>query len=100
MDQRAPGTYNVTLVVQDLFLNQAVDNVWVTVIVANSSIPELSSPEDLVFEQGAIEQIITWTVGDRHPDNYTLYLNSALMDSGDWTNGTIAWPVEDLAPDS
>ena len=37
---------------------------------------------------------INWIIGDYHPDTYQLYVNSDLVDSGTWINGTIIWDVD------
>ena len=59
--------------------------------------PELSSPDDVVYEEGTTGHILSWSVGDRHPTTFELYNNSVLAESGSWINGTIAWTVDGLS---
>ncbi|MFQ6127093.1 MAG: hypothetical protein ACE5R6_21160, partial [Candidatus Heimdallarchaeota archaeon] len=94
LDGLAPGSYNVTLVVRDLFNNRASDTVWVTVFAAAA--PELSTTEDIAYEEETTGYVINWTVGDRYPGIYAIYLNSKKMDTGSWVNGTIPWNVDGL----
>lgn len=68
----------------------------VKMIPPETTPPELSSPEDLVFEEGTTGHVITWVVGDRYPGNYTIYTDSRQVDAGSWTNGTIPWNVDGL----
>ncbi|NIO11740.1 MAG: hypothetical protein GTO40_28445, partial [Deltaproteobacteria bacterium] len=77
---------------RDAAHNRASDTIWVTVFAA--VVPELSEPEDIVYEEGTTGHIITWTVGDRYPGTYAIYTNFGQVDSGSWANGTIPWNID------
>ena len=96
LDGLNPGSYNVTLVVRDLYNNIGSDTVWVTVFAAAS--PELSAPEDIAYEEVTTGHVINWAVGDRYPGTYAIYTNSRQVDFGSWVNGTIIWNVDALTP--
>ena len=88
------GTYQFKLVVWDETRNRALDTVLVKVFPTGA--PELSTPEDITYEEGVTGQIITWTAGDRHPETYVIYINSVQVATGTWSNGTITWKGDEL----
>ncbi|TFG32489.1 hypothetical protein EU527_10055 [Candidatus Thorarchaeota archaeon] len=63
--------YIYTLFVRDIFGLNVSSAVNVTVYPDLSS-PELSSPDDISFEFGALGNKVTWHVYDSNPKNYTI----------------------------
>ncbi|MCY3414927.1 MAG: BspA family leucine-rich repeat surface protein [Candidatus Heimdallarchaeota archaeon] len=89
------GTYNFTILVFDTSGNKAVDTVFVSVV--DTTIPVLSQPEDIYYEQFIDGNSISWMIGDANPKNVTIYLNGAVYNATtSWVNSTITTKVNDL----
>jgi hypothetical protein len=60
--------------------------------------PELSSPDDVTFVEGSIDQNITWTATDDNPTTYEISLvNGTVIDSGTWTSSNaIVFDLDDF----
>jgi len=51
-----------------------------------------NQPDDITLEYGYLTyQRIVWSVGDKHPDSYTIKRNGDLLAKNNWSNGTIEW---------
>ncbi|MHA2100899.1 MAG: hypothetical protein ACW99A_19675, partial [Candidatus Kariarchaeaceae archaeon] len=89
------GTYNFTILIQDLSGNTASSTAIITVV--DETIPTISDESDFPYEEFSGGNTITWAVDDTNPTNYTLYLNNAPIQTGNWTaNSDIIIPVDGL----
>ncbi|MFW9890275.1 MAG: hypothetical protein ACFFER_18985, partial [Candidatus Thorarchaeota archaeon] len=91
------GTHNFTIIVMDVELNPAIDTVMVSVV--DTTIPSLSSPEDIQFKVGATGYSLTWTLQDANPFSYEVFMNSTSIKSGIWnsTGDTVTITLDSLA---
>ncbi|MHA2277543.1 MAG: hypothetical protein ACXAC2_17325, partial [Candidatus Kariarchaeaceae archaeon] len=85
VDGLAVGSYNYTIQILDSSLNNNTDEVWVTVI--DQTNPTITSPNDVIYEFGEIDNQISWTVFDNNPGTYIIYNDGSNFDSGTWTSG-------------
>ncbi len=58
---------------------------WVFTI--DSTYPVIDQPEDIIYDFGDLNNNITWTPTDLHPDTYTIYLNETDISSDTWISG-------------
>jgi surface protein len=94
IDGFAVGVHEFIIFVYDLYGNMASDKVIVTVTEIDP--PEISSPDNISYEQGTAGNIVEWTVGDVNPTTYEIKLDGILYEQDNWTNGTISLNVDDL----
>jgi len=66
-------------------------------IIVDVTPPELSAPDDFMYEEGTTGNTISWSVGDVHPGTYELFRDNIMIDSGEWTNGTLIGNVDGLS---
>jgi surface protein len=59
--------------------------------------PDLSSPDDISYEEGVGVHEILWAVGDQNPHSYNITKDGTLEEQGYWSNGSIFVLVGDLA---
>ena len=59
--------------------------------------PSLNSLTDRISSEGAGHKL-EWFVEDHYPGTYQIYLDSLLIDSGSWTNGSITWSSIGIIP--
>jgi len=97
IDGFAIGFYNFSIIVYDLHLNYDYDYVIIQVIEVDNTNPDLDSPSDDTYEMGTTSNTITWTAGDKNPDNYICYQNASEHDTGFWTNGSIIIDIDGFA---
>ena len=65
---------------------------------ADNLIPIITSPGDINYVEGETGNEISWTATDASPGVYAIFLESALIQSGDWYSGTpITVPVDGLS---
>ncbi|MHA2033104.1 MAG: hypothetical protein ACW99Q_27365, partial [Candidatus Kariarchaeaceae archaeon] len=96
VDSLGLGIYNYTMMLTDLNSNSVTDLVWVT--VEDTISPVISTPNDVTYEHGSTGNSLSWTATDNNADNYSIYLDSVLVDSGSWTSGTpITISIDNLA---
>jgi len=57
---------------------------WVTVV--DTTVPVLSSPVDITYEESTTGHKIIWTAADTNPDTYLVYKDGVEVDSGSWTS--------------
>lgn len=87
------GIYNYTLWVNDTDGNVIIDKV--EVIVTDS--PQISTPNDVFYNEGVSGYSITWNATDTLPDNYTIYIDGIINQTGVWVYGAnITIPVDGL----
>lgn len=96
IDGLVKGTYSFTIHIYDFHNNVIIDTIVVTVI--DNDNPQItSSPIDIEFEQGELNQILNWNGIDIYPSNFTVYFNGSEYSSGIWNNtDSIAINVDDL----
>ncbi|MHA1622895.1 MAG: hypothetical protein ACTSVO_12240, partial [Candidatus Heimdallarchaeaceae archaeon] len=58
---------------------------WVLTI--DTTNPTINQPEDIAYDFGSLDNNITWTPTDLHPNTYAIYLNGTELVSDDWTTG-------------
>jgi len=58
---------------------------WVLTI--DTTNPAINQPEDIAYDFGSLDNNITWTPTDLHPDTYIVYLNGTELVSDVWTSG-------------
>ncbi len=56
--------------------------------------PDIDSPSDLEYEEGAAGNLITWTPSHPRPDHYELYRNGSLLGSWVWDGSPIVADVD------
>ncbi len=90
------GAYNYTLWVNDTSGNWATDEVTVTV-KADDVTPVFSyEPPTVYYAQGALEVIRNWTVTDDFMDTYTITVDGAVIETGEWISDTIEFDFAGL----
>jgi hypothetical protein len=91
------GTYDYTLEVFDIGGNPANDVVRVT--VSDGTPPNIDSPSNVTYAEGAPLQSITWDPTDSYPLSYIIYKDSVVVKSGAWndTSETISISVSGLS---
>ncbi len=77
------GVYSFTIIVLDDYSNEASDTVIVT--VEDTTPPEVSHPDDVIFTFGEVGHELDWTCMDLRPDSYEIRRDGTLIDSGDWS---------------
>ncbi|MBD3405277.1 MAG: hypothetical protein GF411_03960 [Candidatus Lokiarchaeota archaeon] len=71
----AVGKHNFTCIVNDTTGAFAIDTVWITVTPAEA--PEITGPDDFLYEEGISEYVIYWNFTDQSPDTLIAYYNNA-----------------------
>ncbi|MHA2337805.1 MAG: hypothetical protein ACXACX_10900, partial [Candidatus Hodarchaeales archaeon] len=82
------GTYNITMIFYDDFLNNITSTITVTVIDSTDPIFE-SSPSDRQIFEGSTGNLLTWDGLDTYPNNYSINIKSTTYDetiTGTWTD--------------
>jgi len=78
------GAYNFTLLVRDTCANFATSTVFVTVV--DTTPPDVDNPDDVIYNEGDTNNIITWTPSDLYPAEYQILKDSVLFSYGDWNS--------------
>jgi hypothetical protein len=84
VDGLSLDSYNYTLVIKDLYGNFATDTVIVTVI--DTTVPNLSAPVDISYEEEAVGNVINWIAIDTHPDTYHIYQDGMEVKTESWVS--------------
>jgi hypothetical protein len=84
VDGLDPGSYNLTLQINNTFGYSLIDSV--TVIVEDTTDPILSHPDDVEYTEGDQGNDITWTLNDLYPDGYQIHLDDELLQAGAWNS--------------
>ena len=74
------GSYNYTMVIEDESGN--IGHLSIRVQVTDYTPPLIVRPFDMVISEGAPDQVITWEIREANPQNYSLYRNGFLLESG------------------
>lgn len=75
----------------------AFSNYRILYIIQDANVPTINAPNDVLYEQGATGNSITWTPSDSNPYWYNITLNSILTSHDDpWTGGNIVMDVDGL----
>ncbi|MBN2228585.1 MAG: hypothetical protein JW779_03255 [Candidatus Thorarchaeota archaeon] len=96
IDGNDPGTYYYILTCWDVFNNAGSHQV--TVIVEDTTPPDIIGPDDLVYEAGVPGHSLTWSFSDLYPDSYIILRNGTQVDSGLWIGSDISISVDLLNP--
>ncbi|MFX0086127.1 MAG: hypothetical protein ACFFAU_10645, partial [Candidatus Hodarchaeota archaeon] len=80
------GSYNYTIVFKDLDNNSVINTVYVNVI--DTIAPSLTSPNDIIYEEGVLNNNIIWIASDFNPDTYHIYRNSTELETGLWISNS------------
>ncbi|MHA2102630.1 MAG: DUF7743 domain-containing protein [Candidatus Hodarchaeales archaeon] len=84
IDNLAVNTYNYTLLINDASGNTVSDTVMIN--VEDTTLPLISSPNDIIYEQGSSNNEINWNVQDNLPDIYFIFQNGIEIESGSWVS--------------
>ena len=83
-----------TMVHYEYYTYNAYDSVYMHNITDTNigpnidfSNPTIVSPDNLYFELGSSNNIISWTVYDYNPDNFTIYKDGGYLIDGIWESG-------------
>jgi hypothetical protein len=91
-----PGEHNVTLLVYDSIGDSDRDTVFV--VVTDSVLPVVDSPENIEYEGGTIGHSINWTAFDLYQDSYEIYRNGTRIKFGLWISTNIIVSINGLTP--
>jgi parallel beta-helix repeat protein len=99
LDGLSPGKYNFTCLIIDKFGFNAKDEVWVTIIqsVPDTDPPLITSPPDVIFEEGSIGYSIIWSGSDDHPWWATVTQNNTIIYNHSWIGNDIEILLENLS---
>lgn len=91
------GVHIYELLVSDCVFN-TTDRVIVSVLQLDSTIPEITPPDDIVYFEGEVGNNITWVVYDEHPGYYEVSRNGTFYTYGIWneTSDSITICVDGL----
>ncbi|MHA1991536.1 MAG: COG1470 family protein [Candidatus Hodarchaeales archaeon] len=90
-----PGQYLYTLEVLDDSGNLGEETVSVT--VTDNNPPFIKRPFDLVYSEGTSGHSVTWEILEAHPQSYSLYLDSQLIDTSISVEANITISVDSLS---
>ncbi|MHA2279113.1 MAG: beta strand repeat-containing protein, partial [Candidatus Kariarchaeaceae archaeon] len=97
VDGLSKAVYNYTIVVVDVFNNQGVDTVFVTVIDQTDPV-FADTPNDITYTEGSVGNIVNWTATDSYSGNYIILQDGFQVDINTWTSGVaINYPIDGLA---
>ncbi|MDF1540025.1 MAG: hypothetical protein P1Q69_14100 [Candidatus Thorarchaeota archaeon] len=86
------GTYEYRLELMDAGGNTTED--IVIVYVLDTIPPNITSPDDVSYEEGLTGNVITWSPDDLNPSNYSLFLDGTELETGDWDGGPITISID------
>ena len=87
IDGLSKGLYNITIAVNDQSLNLATYTIYVTVIDSTKPLFTDQPQSNLAFtEDTVVGEILSWTVNERYPLNYTLLLDGVQIQNGTFTS--------------
>jgi hypothetical protein len=78
----------------DHFLLQTLDHV----LMGDFRTPAIDHPADVSYTHGDTGNSITWNPTDIVPDNFEIYRDDTLVDSGVWDGSAITVSVDGLSP--
>ncbi|MFX1272840.1 MAG: nitrous oxide reductase family maturation protein NosD [Promethearchaeota archaeon] len=77
------GIYPVEVRAYDPSMNFIFTEIVIT--VEDTIIPEIDGPTDFAYDEGVTGNSISWSISDRNPYSYQVYLNGDLIETADWT---------------
>ncbi|MDH5402736.1 MAG: hypothetical protein OEY49_09615, partial [Candidatus Heimdallarchaeota archaeon] len=80
------GFYEFSIYANDTTGNTVIDTLIVHVI--DTTIPILSSPTDVTYEEGSSSNQLIWIITDLNNNSYTILLNNSVYTTGQWINNT------------
>ncbi len=86
--------HNYTIAAYDSWGNVVADSVLVT--VRDTTPPEVTACDNIVYEAGTEGHNITWIVGDIHPALFQIIIDGVPGDCTEWNNGTVSISVDRL----
>lgn len=89
------GVYNYTISVNDTLDKISVDTVFVAVLDTTS--PQTTRPEDILYEFGSTGNALIWNPVDLNPDSYRIYRNGSLVRENSWDGTAIEYNVDALS---
>lgn len=93
IDSLAIGFYNLTIVFSDTSGNSVHQTYWVTVMRDDIPPVIVKQPVNTSYQDITTNNVISWTAIDTiKAGNYSLFIDSVLITTADWTNNT-AVPV-------
>ncbi|OLS20966.1 MAG: hypothetical protein HeimC2_35190 [Candidatus Heimdallarchaeota archaeon LC_2] len=78
------GSYNFTIIVSDNWGNTNYDTVLITVV--DTTIPYITIISETSYVVGTSGNQIIWNVTDPNPSNFSVYINGAIHETGNWNN--------------
>ncbi|MDH5402758.1 MAG: hypothetical protein OEY49_09730, partial [Candidatus Heimdallarchaeota archaeon] len=88
VDSLAPSTYLYQIITYDKVGRSNSDTVLVT--VSDPFSPIITTPSNIVYEEGTITNYeLTWSVYDHYPSLYLVKRNGSTILTGGWVNGSI-----------
>jgi basic membrane protein A len=98
VDNLSLGSHNVTVIIYDLAGNTNSDTAFVTVF--DTTAPTTNHPDDIVFQEGALGQVIAWSGSDLLPAEYEIHQNGEIIRTGSWNSSgeTITHQLVSLSP--
>ncbi len=93
----SPGTWEFTLFANDTSTNSATASAVVTVYPSEPPVFTARPPQIYNMTEGSTGNVLNWTVTDRSPANYEIYVNGTLMANDTWASGdTISYNIDSL----
>ncbi|MGY5853185.1 MAG: S8 family serine peptidase, partial [Candidatus Thorarchaeota archaeon] len=80
-----PGYYEVYVLVVDQD-GMSDESYCGTVELVDADLPTIDSPSDITYDEFTTGRTITWSPGDLHPENYTVYLDDVEVKFGIWNS--------------
>ena len=86
IDSNSLGDLTYNLTIEDALGNHSSEVVKVTIV--DTTAPSIEPIVNLQVELGSTSNVISWKGTDLAPNNYTLYRNGTIIDTGFWASGT------------
>lgn len=92
------GYYNFTLIVTNNLGLTSKDEVWINVIpsIPDTSPPIISSPNDIILENGSLGYKIIWNSFDDHPWSVMVTRNNSTLLDTPWVGNDIEISLDNL----
>jgi len=70
-----------------------------SVVVTDSILPTIESPDDIVITEGELGHTIVWNVFDSNPQRYEIFMDEVSIESGEWISDmtTIQYSLDGLS---
>lgn len=89
------GTHNLTIVISTPY---SYDTISTVVFSIDTTAPDVDSPSDITYVEGALDNYINWSISDYSPGQYSVEGNGTNVGLTSWSeNGTISINVDGLA---